>query len=203
MMASRGGAWRRVVVRVVGLWAGLGALVGTGDQAANATLVRGFTLGELVVASDAIVVGEVTWQESVWDPAWKEVYTLSWIRVAERWHGRERPGEYVVLKQIGGVLDGLERRVVGTATLTIGDEVALFARSDGAFHYAVGMAQGVFQVARAAGHSALVARGALPGMVGPAPGSPAAPLPPERTQLAALRAEVQRLLAERGAEVRP
>ena len=201
MTASRGGAWRGVA-RMVGLWAGVAALAGGGDRAAHATLVRGFTLGELVVAADAIVVGEVAWQESVWDPAWREVYTLSWIRVGESWRGSERPGEYVVLKQIGGVLDGLERRVVGTATLGIGDEVALFARTDGAFHYAVGMAQGVFHVARGSGQAPVVGRGALPGLIGPAPGSPIGPLPPSRTQLAALRTEVLRLLAER-AEVRP
>ncbi len=203
MTASRGGAWRGVMARVVALWAGLAALAWVDSQAARATLVRGFTLGELVVAADAIVVGEVAWQECVWDPAWKEVYTLSWIRVDERWRGSEGPGEYVVLKQIGGVLDGLERRVVGTATLVIGDEVALFARTDGAFHYAVGMAQGVFHVGRTVGRAPMVARGALPGMVGPAPGSPSAPLPPEQTPLAALRAEVVRLLAERAPEVRP
>ena len=203
MTASRGGAWRGLVARIVGLWAGFALLAGDGDHAAHATLVRGFTLGELVVTADAIIVGEVAWQESIWDPAWKEVYTLSWIRVAESWRGSERPGDYVVLKQIGGVLDGVERRVVGTATLAIGDEVVVFARTDGAFHYAVGMAQGVFQVARRVGVPPLVGRGALPGMVGPAPGSPIARLPPERTQLAALRTDVLRLLAERGAEVRP
>jgi hypothetical protein len=190
------------VARAVAIWASLATLLVADERGAHATLVRGFTLGELVAASDAIVVGEVAWQESVWDPAWKEVYTLSWIRVAERWRGSEGPGETVVLKQIGGVLDGLERRVVGTARLAIGDEVALFARTDGAFHYAIGMAQGVFHVGRAVGRAPLVGRRALPGMVGPTPGSPVAALPPEQTQLAALRAEVLRLLAERGAGVR-
>lgn len=198
---SRGGGWKGLGIGAACLCAVLATLVGGG--AARATLVRGFTLGELVATSDAVLVGEVAWQETVWDSAWHEVYTLSWIRVSESWRGSERAGDYVVLKQIGGVLDGLERHVVGTSELTVGDELALFARTDGTFHYAVGMAQGVFHIARTVGQAPLAVRGILPGLVGPAPGAPTAPLPPDSTQLAALRAQVQMLLAQRAREATP
>lgn len=159
---------------------------------AHATLARPFPLAELVRASHSIVRGEVVDQESVWDAAWGEVYTLSWVRVDEVLEGRERVGELVVVRQIGGVIDGVERRVVGVAPLTLGDEVVVFARTDGTFHYLVGMAQGAFHVQR--GPSVRVLRGGLPGLVASA--GPMRPLAPDAAGWSEFRGEVMRLVTE-------
>ncbi len=125
------------------------ALVAQLAPTAAATLVRGFSLHELVRAGHSAVRGEVIGAEVVWDAAWGNVYTHTFVRVDEVLSGAERVGDVVVVRQLGGLLDGVEQRVVGTADLPLGAEVVVFARSDGAFHYLVGMAQGAWRVTRA------------------------------------------------------
>jgi len=115
---------------------------------AHATLVRNFTLSAMAYTSDAIIRGEVLDHEVVYDPWWAEVYTHSFVRVDEVLKGANAPGDIIVLRQIGGSLDGVETRVVGTARVETGAEVVLFARCDGFFHYLVGMAQGKYDVVR-------------------------------------------------------
>ncbi|MFO0751662.1 MAG: hypothetical protein U1F43_39245, partial [Myxococcota bacterium] len=163
---------------------------------ARATLVRPFSLSELCRAAHSIVRGEVVDEEVIWDAERHEVYTLSWVRVDEALAGADAPGDLVAVRQIGGVIDGVERRVVGTATLALGDEVVLFARSDGAFHYLVGMAQGAFHLersARAPAGAAVASRGAVATLA--EPGAPTRPLAPDRIGWDELRAEVVRILA--------
>jgi len=157
---------------------------------AHATLVRPFSLAELVHEAHSVVRGEVVDQETTWDDTRHELYTLSWVRVDEVLSGREGPGELVVVRQIGGVRDGLERHVVGTAKLVVGDEVVLFTRTDGTFHYLVGMAQGAFLVAP----SLRVTRRGLPALS--ASQAPMRPLAPDDTSWPTLRAAVLRLVAE-------
>lgn len=180
---------------------------------AAATIVRPFALAELVRASHSIVRGQVVDREVVWDPDFHELYTLTWVRADEVLAGREQPGDLLVVRQIGGVLDGVERKVVGTAELELGDEVVLFARTDGTWHYLVGMAQGAFHISRsssAAGASGpLVARPIVPSLAAPngdpqlAGAAPYRPLAPDRARWDELRAEVLRIVAEVRAEARP
>jgi hypothetical protein len=161
-----------------------------------ATRVRPFPLPAMVRDAHAIVRGEVIDEEVVFDPAWGQVYTHSSVRVDEVLQGRERVGEVIVVRQIGGELDGLSREVVGTARLHIGAEVVLFARTDGAFHYLIGMAQGVYAVDRSVpGRVSLIrSLGGLKLMDLP---GPAAPLPPSRWGLDELRASVNALRGTR------
>lgn len=192
---------RRALPMVLASIAALAALATAVAPAARATLVRPFSLVELCRAAHSVLRGEVVGEEVVWDAARREVYTLTSVAVSDVLVGRERPGDVVLVRQIGGVLDGVERRVVGTADLALGDEVVVFARTDGAFHYLVGMAQGAFHVARAGDGGDVLARTVPAGVLGSAltPGAPLAPVAPDRLRWGELRALVRRL----GAEVSP
>ena len=166
---------------------------------ASATLLPTFSLAELDRAAHMIVRGEVVDQETVWDPLRRELYTHSFVRVDEVLAGGGTPGDWIVVRQIGGVLDGIARGVVGTAELRVGDELILFTRTDGALHYLVGMAQGAYHIASAVGRGPPIATSLLTrttplALLAP-PGPTRAPAPDTLT-LGALHTELARLHAE-------
>ena len=133
---------RRAIVILIGF-----ALTAV-STAAWATLVKPFTLRGLATEAHEVVRGEVIDEEVVYDAWWDRVYTHTIIRVDEAISGQARPGELIVMRQLGGILDGIETRLVGTTDFTLGDEVVVFTRTDGALHYLVGMAQGSYFVIR-------------------------------------------------------
>ena len=153
---------------------------------ANATLVRSFSMAALTLESHDIVRGEVIGEEVVFDPRYDEVFTDTVIRVHETMAGTSPEGDVVVLRQIGGVLDGVETHVVGTVDLQVGDEVVAFMRTDGAFHYLVGMSQGAWAVDRPAQGGAQLHRN-LGGVTRVARPIPARQVAPNRLRLQALR----------------
>jgi len=126
------------------------------STAAWATIVKPFTLRGMATEAHEVVRGEVIDEEVVYDAWWERVYTHTVIRVDEALGGQARPGDIIVLRQLGGVLDGWETHLVGTTDYTLGDEVVLFTRTDGALHYLVGMAQGSYYVVRnESGHASV------------------------------------------------
>jgi hypothetical protein len=164
---------------------------------AQATLVRGFSLAALTLEAHDVVRGVVVDQSSFYDPSRDRIYTDSVIAVAEALGGAQRAGELVVVRQMGGIVDGLQHRVVGTAPLALGAEVVVFTRTDGAIHYLVGMAQGAYGVARPAAGPATVTRG-LAGLTLTPPAAIARPRAPDRLTLAQLRAAVIATLRDAG-----
>jgi len=120
----------------------------TATTVAQATLVRSFSLTSLALEAHSVVRGEVIDEEVVYDARYGEVFTDTHIRVQETLAGDIRVDEVVILRQIGGVLDGVETHVVGTVDFQLGDEIITFTRSDGAFHYLVGMSQGAWALSR-------------------------------------------------------
>ncbi|MDP6943843.1 MAG: hypothetical protein QF464_06795, partial [Myxococcota bacterium] len=130
--------------------------------------------------------GEVLDEEVVYDAWWDRVYTQTTVRVDESIGGDARPGDLVVIRQLGGSLDGLETVLVGTSDFTLGDEVVLFTRTDGAFHYLVGMAQGTYFVLRDNTGQPTVTRSVGALAFAPLP-HPAGRLAPNRMTLDALR----------------
>jgi len=164
---------------------------------ARATIVRAFSLGALSAEAQSIVRGTVVDQEVVYDARWGRVYTHSLIEVEEVLWGTDRPGDFVVVRQIGGELDGVLSMVVGTAPVRLGDEVVTFARVQEGLHFLVGMAQGLYQVDRADAATPRVARG-VSGLKLVAPAGPVRPVAPHRMGLDQLRARVQASLAAQG-----
>lgn len=167
----------------------LGCILVAVSAAAWATIVRPFTLRGLATEAHEVVRGEVIDEEVVYDAWWDRVYTHTTVRVDEAIGGTARPGDLIVVRQLGGELDGLETVLIGTTDFTLGDAVVLFTRTDGALHYLVGMAQGGYFVVTEEDGRETVTRslGAL-GMP-PLP-QPAGRLAPNRTSLDDLRAFV-------------
>lgn len=136
----------------------LGCALAAVSTAAWATIVKPFTLRGLATEAHEVMRGEVIDEEVVYDAWWDRVYTHTVIRVDQAIGGHVRPGEVIVLRQLGGILDGLETRLVGTTDFTLGDEIVLFTRTDGALHYLVGMSQGSYFVLRDNAGKATVTR---------------------------------------------
>ena len=125
---------------------GLGCVLVAVSTVSWATIVRSFSLRGLASEAHEVVRGEVLDEEVVYDAWWDRVYTHTTLRVDEAIGGHARPGDIIVVRQLGGLLDGVQSLVVGTVDFTPGDEVVLFTRTDGALHYLVGMAQGSYLV---------------------------------------------------------
>lgn len=166
---------------------------------AAATLVRAVPMRALAVQSHEIIRGHVLESECLYDPVFQRIYTHTRIEVLESLAGSTPRASVIEVRQIGGLLDGIESRVVGTAKLGLGHEVILFTRTDGAHHYLMGMAQGAYAVDRRAPGPATLHRETGDLRISPTFG-PAANLAPDRLTLDDLRAFVDRARDE---EVRP
>ena len=166
---------------------------------AEATLVRAFPMRALTVHAHEIVRGHVLGSEVVYDPVFERVYTHTQVRVLESLAGETRAGAVIMVRQIGGLLDGVESRVVGTAPLMMGTEVILFTRTDSAHHYLVGMAQGAYTVDRRSPGEITLHRGGGGLRMAPIHG-PSERVAPGRLTLNALRDTVR---SYRSGEVAP
>ena len=100
-------------------------LVGTVAMPAAATLVPAFSLRHLTLAAADVIHGDVIEARAVYDPAFGRIYTHTDVRVRGVLHSARgddapRHGEVITVRQMGGVLYGLESRVVGNASLSPG-----------------------------------------------------------------------------------
>jgi hypothetical protein len=151
----------------------------------RATLARPFSLKELVLTADAITEGVIVDQETLWEG--DELYTISWLAADRHWLGDE---PLIAIRQLGGVVDGLERKVAGLGRLGLGDRLIAFTRTDGAFHYLVGLGQGAYHL-----EALRLTRRDLPTLA-TLPG-PVAPRAPDSLPRARFELELSRLLSER------
>ncbi len=137
------------------------------------TVITGYDTKDLVEASDAVVHGRVVESRSRWDAAHRRILTESRVEVAAPWKGS--PAREVMVRQLGGSVDGIGMRVMGESLLREGTEVVLFlaeiprVQKVPLAYRVVGMAMGKREVARA-GDKALVVFGAAGLEIkGPAP----------------------------------
>jgi MYXO-CTERM domain-containing protein len=116
--------------------------------AASATMVRHLAVDQMAEASDAVARGTVVSQRVVREGG--RIYTESTLRVSECWLGT--CGDEILVRQLGGEIDGIGMVVAGVTHLSVGDEMVLFLRPRGAVAKApVGMGQGVFRVIHGTG----------------------------------------------------
>ncbi len=165
----------------------------------NATLVRAVPMRAMAAQAHEIVRGHILDSECLYDPVFKRVYTHTRVAVLESLIGETSPGAVIEVRQIGGMLDGIESRVVGTAPLHMGTEVVLFTRTDGAHHYLMGMAQGAYAVDRHGPGPAALHRETGDLRIAP-PFGPAAKRSPDRLRLSTLR---EIIVQVRDQEVQP
>jgi hypothetical protein len=110
---------------------------------ARASTVDALALEGLTAAADEVFIAEAI-SESVHRDDRGRIVTDLRLRVAESLAGERSAGEEVVLRCLGGSIDGVGMRVAGEAQLAVGETAVVFARrSDGGWLRAVGMSQGV------------------------------------------------------------
>ena len=111
----------------------------------SATTIRSFSLSELVHESAVVIQGKVLEQTPQWKHDKSAIYTDSTVQIQATYKGRIAQ-ETIVVRQLGGIIDGIEMRVVGTAHIKAGEHVVLFLRTDGKKYFLVGMTQGKYTV---------------------------------------------------------
>lgn len=116
----------------------------------EATTVRGMSTQELVREAAVVVRARVLSRQSTWNEGKTRIYTDTILRVSEVVVGKLKKRD-ITLRQIGGVIGKLEMSVPGVAPIAVGEEVLVFARTDGTRYYLVGMAQGKYGVRTKAG----------------------------------------------------
>jgi hypothetical protein len=106
-------------------------------QTTNATSAIMLSDTDLIVNSRMIVSGKVVSVTSDWDPAGTMVWTYVEINVERRLKGSLREST-LVLKQLGGLVNGFGVRIAGQPEFTRGEHVLLYLNSgvDGSLHSA-------------------------------------------------------------------
>jgi hypothetical protein len=133
----------------------LAGLLLLGLPAAATTMLR-LDVPELAQSSDTVVHGTVRRVESRWSGDRRRIITDVEIQVTESLKGQ--PGSTVLVIQPGGKMGDIGQIVHGTASFTPGEEVVVFLERRGASAFQLsGMAQGKYQVRRAADSQTVLA----------------------------------------------
>jgi hypothetical protein len=114
--------------------------------AAHATVLVPLDTKALTARAERIVLGTVESEQSRWSADHQAIYTDVTLVVTRVYKGAGKPGERVVVRREGGVVDGMGMRVYGAATFTVGEEVVVFMETRGNAAWTVGMTQGKLRV---------------------------------------------------------
>ena len=115
-------------------------------SAAHATVLVPLDTRALTQRAERIVLGTVESQVSRWSSDHQAIYTDVTIRVSRVYKGAVKPGDAMVVRREGGVVDGMGMRVFGAAHFTVGEEVVIFVETRGNAAWTVGMTQGKLRV---------------------------------------------------------
>ena len=114
--------------------------------AAHATVLVPLDTRALTQRAERIVLGTVESEVSRWSGDHQAIYTDVTIAVTRAYKGAVKPGERVVVRREGGVVDGLGMRVYGAPNFSVGEEVVVFMETRGNAMWTVGMTQGKLRV---------------------------------------------------------
>lgn len=160
------------------------------SQSARATVVVALDTAEMVKRSDRIVRGHVVDRRARWDDAHERIYTDVTIRVDESYKGKG--GQMMVVRRLGGTVDGIGMRTIGEVEFDAGEEVFLFVRRVGPEIYqVVGLSQGKLHIARDKSGARAILNTSGAALV--TPDGKAAPAPNPVRALADLEREVRAL----------
>lgn len=110
--------------------------------AAEASVLRAFTLSELRTRADTIVTGRVVGVRSVEVDG--TIETVARVRVLQQWRGE--PGRTIRVRVPGGQTSDRRLLVPGAPAFERGEELLLFLYADGRQWRPVGLFQGVWRL---------------------------------------------------------
>jgi hypothetical protein len=117
-----------------------------------ASIVLKMDVDELTSRSDVVVVGTVLGSASRWNAGRDLIRTFTRIRVERVAKGETAAGRVVVVREIGGSVDGYEQETIGGPKFRAGDRVLVFLEraKDGApgVYMTQGLSYGMFYVSR-------------------------------------------------------
>lgn len=113
---------------------------------ARATVILKLDLKQLVDRAETVVLGRAVSSTSLWGPK-NRIYSDTTFKVEQDLRSGGA-GHTVVVRSLGGSLDGVGMRVSGSPRFHKGDRVLLFLERRGGRRFVVGMKQGAFHVGR-------------------------------------------------------
>lgn len=134
---------------------GLALLIAACSAAPATALMIPVPLEEITHTADAIVHGRVTNQVSFRGPVSGWIHTDVTLATSDTWKGTVAKGSTIVVRVVGGTVDGIRMQQEHQPTFHTGGEVVLFleARSDARWsvHH---LEQGTFDVAEGVARNA-------------------------------------------------
>jgi hypothetical protein len=119
---------------------------------AHASVVQALTVDQLSAEAATVVHGKVVSVRSAWNDDHTRIYTEVQVKVEAAWKGEAPAHGVVVVRQLGGSVEGLSQQVMGSPVFAVGEELVLFLVPGPQGDRAVlGMSQGKFKVEREAG----------------------------------------------------
>lgn len=115
-----------------------------GASAARATVVVAVSLADQVQRSELVARATVVSQQSAWAADRTTIYTWTELRVTDRIKGNAP--STLVLRQMGGVAEGMAMAVPGDGHLVVGEDVVLLLHRQGENVFLFSLAQSVFHV---------------------------------------------------------
>lgn len=126
----------------------------------HATTIRPMSVEDLTRSANFVVEGRAVDAWSDWNAERTVIYTYTRFAVSRSLKGS--PASSIVVKQAGGVKDGLKQTLFGVRHFQVGENAVLFLRPsempDGTL-VVVGLMQGNFRMIRSASGQTLVANG--------------------------------------------
>jgi hypothetical protein len=112
---------------------------------AQATVVVPLSREELAAQSDFVVRATVLSRRSAWNDDHTQI--MSWTRVRVSEYLKGGGAQELVIRQIGGEVDGIASAIPGDGRLVVGQHAVLFLRRGEGVVFLTALAQSVFYVA--------------------------------------------------------
>jgi hypothetical protein len=119
-----------------------------GASAVPAAVILDASFEEMVAESHLVLRGRIGQQQSRWDDDGRRIYTYTELQILDVIKG-DPAGGSVLIRQPGGVVDGIGQKVAGAARFRTAEEVVLLlqqAPDDGTVLIPLGMAAGKISI---------------------------------------------------------
>jgi hypothetical protein len=113
----------------------------------GATIILKVKWAQLVWTSDIIFVGKATKSTSRWTANGRQIVTDTTFNVEEGIRGTAK-GKKITIRNLGGSVDGIGMKVIGSPHFRTGERMVLFTEKRGENRYVLGMQQGVYGINR-------------------------------------------------------